>query len=217
MVSSGIKEIDEFLMIGREEGLIIDIFGSAGTGKSQLSLQIAIDFLLQNKHVLLHDTTGNFRPERLQEILIKRKLDTKLLENLHVIRILNSSDQIKNLATIKEKNDYSLVIIDSLTDLFSFEFSKIEHTLEKKSIFMKYMRSLSEIAYSQKILFIVTNMIRFVEKNEIENLEKLVDLYSHIKIKLSKNGNSFHGSIININGKSNFTYSISMEGLVNTS
>ena len=130
---------------------------------------------------------------------------------------MNSFDQIQNLYKINEKGNYSLVIIDSLTDLFSFEYSKLEHTLEKKSIFLKYMRSLSEIAHSQKMLIIVTNMIRFVEKNEIENLEKLVDLYSHIKIKLSKNGNSFHGSIISISGKSNFTYSISLEGLVNIS
>lgn len=217
MISSGINEIDEFLDGGLKNGLIIDIFGAAGTGKTQLALQIALDPLIQNKQVLLQDTTGNFRPERLQEILTNRKLSPDLLDNLHVIRALNTSDQIKKLSSILEKNNYSLVIIDNLTDLFSFEYAKKDYALEKKSVFMKYMRHLSQIAYSQKIPIIVTNMIRFVDKNEVENLEKLVDLYSHIKIKLGKNGNLFYGSITSINGKLNFNYSITLSGIVKIS
>lgn len=217
MISSGINEIDEFLDGGLKNGLIIDIFGAAGTGKTQLALQIALDPLIQNKQVLLQDTTGNFRPERLQEILTNRKLSPDLLDNLHVIRALNTSDQIKKLSSILEKNNYSLVIIDNLTDLFSFEYAKKDYALEKKSVFMKYMRHLSQIAHSQKIPIIVTNMIRFVDKNEVENLEKLVDLYSHIKIKLGKNGNLFYGSITSINGKLNFNYSITLSGIVKIS
>lgn len=217
MISSGINEIYEFLDGGLKNGLIIDIFGAAGTGKTQLALQIALDPLIQNKQVLLQDTTGNFRPERLQEILTNRKLSPDLLDNLHVIRALNTSDQIKKLSSILEKNNYSLVIIDNLTDLFSFEYAKKDYALEKKSVFMKYMRHLSQIAHSQKIPIIVTNMIRFVDKNEVENLEKLVDLYSHIKIKLGKNGNLFYGSITSINGKLNFNYSITLSGIVKIS
>ena len=59
-----------------------------------------------------------------------RNLPTSLLENLHVSRVTDTQKQIEVLKSF-EKDSFSLLIIDNVTDLFSFEYSKKEHLIEK--------------------------------------------------------------------------------------
>ncbi len=119
MVSTGIKKIDQFLDVGNKNGIIIDVFGATGTGKTLLAMQISINSLLQGGSVLFQDTAAKFRPERMVDLIKSRDLDPNLLDKIKVARITNTSEQIKYLSKIKE-NDFSLVIIDNITDLFSY-------------------------------------------------------------------------------------------------
>jgi len=43
MISTGLQKLDEFLSGGIQPGVIVDIFGGAGTGKTQLLLQLSIN------------------------------------------------------------------------------------------------------------------------------------------------------------------------------
>ena len=43
MISTGLKKIDNFLLGGIPNGVIVDIFGGNGTGKTQLLLQLSIN------------------------------------------------------------------------------------------------------------------------------------------------------------------------------
>ena len=43
MISTGLQKLDEFLSGGIPSGVIVDIFGGAGTGKTQLLLQLSIN------------------------------------------------------------------------------------------------------------------------------------------------------------------------------
>src|SRR3989344_1564527 len=170
MISTGIKKLDHFLGGGIKSGIITDIFGATGTGKTQLAMQITINSLLQGGQVLFQDTTGQFRPERMLDM-------------------------------IKEPN-FSLVVIDNVTDLFSFEFNKEDQNLEKNVTFMEYMHELSFISIQKKLPIIVTNMIRQIDDLEKENLAKSISMFTHIKIKLLKK---------------EIVYQITKEGLVDSS
>ncbi len=68
MISTGLQKLDEFLSGGIPDGVIVDIFGGNGTGKTQLLLQLSINSIKNGGHVLYLDTTGEFRPERILEI-----------------------------------------------------------------------------------------------------------------------------------------------------
>ena len=68
MIKTGLLKIDNFLSGGIPNGLIVDIFGGSGTGKTQLLLQLSINSIKNNGNVLYLDTTGGFRPERILEI-----------------------------------------------------------------------------------------------------------------------------------------------------
>ena len=86
MISSQIGLLDKIFSGGLQNGIITEISGLRGTGKTQLALQFAIDPLVNNKKILFIDTTVEFRPERFHQILQSRNLSPSLLENLHVSR-----------------------------------------------------------------------------------------------------------------------------------
>ena len=216
MISTGLKKLDQFLGGGIKEGLITDVYGSNATGKTQLALQISLNVLKNGGQVLFQDTTNEFRPERLVEMMRKQEISSALLEKIKVGLITNTTQQIQYLSKISIKN-FSLIIIDNVTDLFSFEYSKKEHALEKHIFFMKYMHDLSNIAINTKIPIIVTNTVGKINDLENENLEKSISMFTHIKIRLSKNNNEYVCQVISPFENKEFSYIITPSGLQNTS
>lgn len=217
MIGTGIKKLDNYLGGGIKGGTITDIFGATGTGKTLLAMQISINSLLDGGQILFQDTTGQFRPERLIELIKTRKLDTNLLDNVKVARITNSSEQIQSLSKIKE-GDFSLVVIDNVTDLFSFEYKKEEQNLEKNVIFMQYMHDLSLISIQKKLPIVVTNIVRQIDDLEQENLAKAISQFTHVKIKLSKKGTKYSCQVFpSFLSKKEFSYQITKEGLIESS
>ena len=216
MIKTGLKELDQFLDGGIKDGLIISISGQSATGKTQLAFQICLNALGNGKEILFHDTTGEFRPERLVEMMQFQKINPSLLDKIKVNRITNTVEQLQSLSNTAFAN-YSLLIIDNVTDLFSFEYSKKEQSLEKNISFMKYMHNLSSIAIRVKIPIIVTNIVRNVNKHEKENLEESISMYIHTKIKLSKNGNGYLCQALSPFDNKQFQYTITPNGLTDES
>jgi DNA repair protein RAD51 len=216
MIKTGLKELDQFLGGGIKEGLVTNISGQSATGKTQLAFQICLNALHSGKDVLFQDTTGEFRPERLVEMMQLRKINPSLLDKINVSRITNTAQQIQCFSKIPLKS-YSLIIVDSVTDLFSFEYSKKEQSLEKHISFMKYMQNLSSIAIDGKIPIIITNMVRTINKHEKENLEESISMYTHTKIKLSKNSDGYLCQVISPFVKKKFQYTITSSGLTSGS
>ena len=212
MISTGLQKLDNFLSGGIPNGIIVDIFGGNGTGKTQFVLQLSINSIKNGGNILFLDTTGGFRPERILEIQKKSNLDINLLDKITVSRITNTSEQINSLKTLEEHN-FSLIIIDNVTDLFSYEYKNNKSIFEKNSLFMKHMHELSVYAITHKIPIVVTNMIRNMDDKEVENMANSIDLFTHIKIHLSKNSSEFNGEIYSPFNKEYFSYTISTLGI----
>ena len=212
MIPTGLQKLDEFLSGGIPSGVIIDIFGGAGTGKTQLLLQLSINSIKNGGHVLYLDTTGEFRPERILEIQKQTKTDYDFLQQITVSRLTNTSEQIKSIKNI-QNNHFSLIVIDNITDLFSYEYKKNELIVEKNFVFMKYMHDLSKFAIRNKIPIVVTNMIRSINGKEIENMKSAIDPFTHVKIHLFKNSSKFTGKIYWGSNEKSFSYEINVRGL----
>lgn len=213
MISTGLQKLDNFLSGGIPNGVIVDIFGGNGTGKTQLLLQLSINSIKNGGRVLYLDTTGGFRPERILEIQKQSNKQVNFLEQITVSRITNTSEQIKSIKNF-ESNNFSLIVIDNVTDLFSYEYKRDESIFEKNSLFIKYMYELSKFAITKKIPIIVTNMIRTIEDKEVENMKSAIDPFTHIKIQLSKNSSKFKGKIYWALNEEYFFYKIHVSGLV---
>ena len=194
MISTGLQKLDKFLSGGIPDNVIVDVFGANGTGKTLFLLQLAINSIKNGGNVLYLDTTGGFRPERIIEIQKELEIEINLLEKITVSRITNTSEQIKLFSSLEQSN-FSLIVIDNITDLFSYEYQKDESTFEKNLLFMKYMHELSKFAIRKKIPIIITNMIRILNDAEVENMQNAIDPYTHIKIHLFKNSSKFNGQI----------------------
>jgi len=212
MISTGLKKIDNFLSGGIPDGVIVDIFGENGTGKTQLLLQLLINSIKNGGKVLFLDTTGGFRPERILEIQKKSNTNFNLLDNIIVSRVTNSSEQINSIKNF-DGNTFSLIVIDNITDLFSYEYKKNQLIFKKNSLFMKYMHELSSYALAHKIPIVITNMIRNLNEQEVENMATAIDLFTHIKIHLFKNSSNYRGEIYSPFNKEIFSYTITSSGL----
>jgi len=216
MISTGLQKLDKFLSGGIPDNVIVDVFGENGTGKTLFLLQLSINSIKNGGNVLYFDTTGGFRPERIVEIQKELEIEIDLLEKITVSRITNTSEQIKSIIGLEQSN-FSLIVIDNVTDLFSYEYQKEESMFEKNLLFMKYMHDLSKLAITKKIPIIITNMIRMANDVEIENMQNAIDPYTHIKIHLFKNLSKFKGQIYWALKKENFSYTINKIGLSDNS
>lgn len=212
MISTGLKKLDEILKGGIPSSAITDIYGANGTGKTQLLLQICINSIKNEGIVLFLDTTGGFRPERILEIQKHQNLDLNILDKITISRIRNTSEQINSIKN-PDLGRFSLIVIDNITDLFSYEYKTEESIFEKNSLFMRHLHDLSLIAITNKIPIVITNMIRNMGDKEVENMRKAIDLYTHIKIKLSKNSSKYYGEVNWLLNHKSFTYVISSSGL----
>ena len=216
MISTGLKKLDKFLSGGIPNNVIVDVFGENGTGKTLFLLQLCINSIKNDGNVLYFDTTGGFRPERIIGIQKELGIEINLLEKITVSRITNTSEQIKSINNL-EQSSFSLIVIDNITDLFSYEYQKEKPTFEKNLLFMKYMHKLSKLAITKNIPIVVTNMIRMANNVEVENMQNAIDPYTHIKIHLFKNSSKFNGQVYWALKKENFPYVINKIGLSDNS
>jgi len=212
MISTGLQKLDEFLSGGIPTNIVTDIFGANGTGKTQLLLQISINIIKKGGTVLYLDTTGEFRPERILDMQKYQNLECEILDKIIVSRITNTSEQMNSIKNINLEN-FSLIVVDNVTDLFSFEYKTEESIFKKNSLFMKFMHDLSLIAINKNIPVVVTNMVRNIDDKEVENMRKAIDLFTHIKIKLSKKESKYQGEVTWLLNHHIFSYFIDSSGL----
>ena len=215
MFSTGLQKLDEFLSGGVPGGVITDIFGSSGTGKTQLLFQLSLNAIKENAKILYVDTSGSFRPERIIEIQKQTHHALNRLDNIAVLRVTNTHDQINSLQIINE-SDFDLVLVDNITDLFSYEYQNSERTFEKNLMFMQYMRGLSLYAIGKKIPIVVTNMVRSMDEKEVENMQTAIDPFIQIKISLFRGHSNFFGNAAWMQNSFGFSYKINSGGLTDT-
>lgn len=66
-IPTGCKSIDEMLGGGFETGIVTQIYGGSGTGKTNICIQLAVECVRSGKKVIFIDTEG-FSGERFKQI-----------------------------------------------------------------------------------------------------------------------------------------------------
>jgi RecA/RadA recombinase len=180
-ISTGSRSFDEVLGGGIRTGMITDVYGESGSGKSQLCFSLSANCAKAGMKVFFVDTAGTFRPERISEMTGSRGI----LERITVIRALNSQDQIDSIKDAINA-DFRLLVVDTLTSLFSAEyFGPARHLAV-----MSHMHDLASFAIGTDCAVLVTNMIRNAPTETGKSVQReflagSVSIYSHVKIKLS--------------------------------
>lgn len=224
-ISTGSKALDNVLGGGIRSGMITDIYGESGSGKSQLCFTLCANCAKDSSNVLFVDTTGTFRAERIMEIS-GSKLNLEKISYIRAFTTTEQSNATKKIIEVRPR----LVVIDSLTSLFSSEYSGPE----RHRAVMKYMHELAALAINLRSAVVVTNMIRnappitlvdqagrnvaqaVVPWQQREFLGSSVSIYSHIKIKLEildRAESSFRAVLVQPRGKEPVPFVITSSGI----
>ena len=209
IISTGSLSLDHLLGGGIRTGLVTDIYGPSGTGKSQLCFSLCVNsakYLKKKEMIMFVDTVGTFRPERVSEIADQQR-NNEILDKIIFIRAFSTNDQIKSIKKIYDIRPL-LIIIDSATSLFSTEYKGASRHL----VLMNHLHELSFAAVNFDCAVVITNMVRNVPivrtiiDHGDNNIDKVINtttttttsnsyqqrefmgtsvsIYSHIKLRL---------------------------------
>jgi len=223
MISTGSRAVDVLLGGGVREGMVTDVYGESGSGKSQLCFTLCANCVRNGGRAMFIDTAGRtFRPERIE------KLASDILGKITYVRVLSTARQIEAIKRIPEI-DPQLVVIDTLTSLFSAEYSGPARHLAV----MKHLHELALVAINAGCAVVVTNMVRnapitvvdqagrnvaqaVVPSQQREYLGSSVSIYSHVKIKLEivdAAKSSFRALLVQPAGKEPAPFAITPRGI----
>lgn len=201
MISTSSIALDKLLGGGVRVGMLTDVFGASGTGKTQFCFQLCVNCAKPknkkglNANVLFIDATNTFRPERISQIAKHAGLDNKLLDRIFVSKIYSSGDQIAAIKRITTIPNLKLVVIDNIADLFSFEY-KQSMGAEKHLKFMRFMHELALYALNCNVTIVATNSVRFTGTEQIQYLDRSISSFAHFKIELSKKNGVFRALLL---------------------
>ena len=179
-LSTLVPEFDELMGGGLETMSIIEFYGEFGSGKSQISHQMAVNSQLPveygglNGSVVYVDTENTFRPERIRQMVEGLELDMEIppveefLEHIHVAEAFTSDhqmlliDSIRELASELKETDkpVRLIVIDSLMAHFRAEYAGRGTLSARQQKLNKYMYDLAKLAKEYNSVVIVTNQVQ---------------------------------------------------------
>ena len=170
-ISVGSTGFNDLIGGGIETQSITEVFGEFGSGKSQISHEIAVTVQLPYEQGGLEgecvfiDTENTFRPERVTQIAEAFELDVdEVLSHIHVARAFNSSHQILMAEKINELiqsgNNVKLVIVDSLMAHFRAEYVGRESLAVRQQKLNQHLHTLQQIANTYNVAVFITNQVQ---------------------------------------------------------
>ncbi len=173
-ITTGSKALDNLLGGGVETQAITELFGEYGSGKTQICHQLAVNVQLPVEKggldgaVVMIDTEGTFRPERIIQMAKAKELDPeKVLKNIFVAQAYNSNHQMllvdnaKELANKlkKEGKEVRLLIVDSLTAHFRAEYVGRGTLADRQQKLNRHLHDLLRFGEIFNAAIVVTNQV----------------------------------------------------------
>jgi DNA repair protein RadB len=187
------KPLDTLLGGGLEQKIITEIFGEAGTGKTNVCLQAARECVLNNKKVAYIDSEG-ISLERLRQIIPEEKKEQSL-KNILIFSPTTQANQEKMIQNAVKIQDLQLIIVDTLNVFYRLHLE--ENKEETMRSFTRQVATLQKAARDQELYVLIAEQV-FTDKSgdvkpftnrDVEHLVKTV-------IKLEKNGNGIRKATI---------------------
>lgn len=176
--------LDTLLNGGVENGVVTNLYGPPGSGKTNIVLCTALSCIDSGKMVVYIDTEGSFSLERFGQ-LGGNEIKLKKVVFLEPHEWKEQHEKVRKLERMLK--DVGLIIIDSLVALYRLELSQENFPVINKQLATQYS-ILSKIARKYKIPVLVTNQV-YSKDEKIELTSKAIAKYwSKVLIELKKTG-----------------------------
>ncbi|KZX16137.1 protein RecA [Methanobrevibacter cuticularis] len=170
-INVGSEAFNELIGGGIETQSITEVFGEFGSGKSQISHELAVTVQLPEENggidgeCVFIDTENTFRPERVEQIAAGFEMDPEeTLQKIHIARAFNSSHQMlmadKVNELIQNGTNIRLVIVDSLMAHFRAEYVGRESLATRQQKLNQHLHALQNIANTYNVAVFVTNQVQ---------------------------------------------------------
>ncbi len=188
MLALGCGSIDRLLGGGLEAGVITNIYGSPGSGKTNFALQAAVSCIRKGKKVIFVDTESGLSPERFFQMKNTEE-DLKKIMILTPRDFRSQSEIIKSLESIVAKEKAGLVIVDSMVGLYRIAAHGDKKHEANQELTCQFI-ALSHLAEKFRIPVLVTNHVYAVfDSDEVELVGKdLPKYYCKTLIFIEKKG-----------------------------
>lgn len=176
-LSTGCPVLDACTKGGIPGKQLVEIVGEAGSGKTQLCLQLLIQCLLSvdgstKNEAIFVSTEGNFPIKRWEQLLSSNSIPDSVNDRLHIVKT-HTLDNFLSLITqqleeqIRSK-PVKLLVIDSIASFLRTEFDQHDHLIRSQTIF-SIAQILKKLASEHNLYLICSNQVSDVIENEKAN------------------------------------------------
>ncbi|MDR0900964.1 MAG: DNA repair and recombination protein RadB [Methanobrevibacter sp.] len=184
--------IDELLGGGIEKRTVTQFYGPPGSGKTNISLNLAVQVAKSGKKVAYIDTEGGISIDRVKQL--SNGDFNKIAENIIVFEPNSFQEQGDDLKTVESwlsanVDDIDILILDSAVALYRLKEEK-RSKLHNKDL-GKQMGALARMARRYNMAVVITNQIYSTFDEEREGAIKpvggtILKYWSKIIVELSK-------------------------------
>lgn len=153
----GCNAVDLLLGGGFEAGIITQIYGESGTGKSNIAMQLAVQAVSRGLRVIFIDTEG-FSGERFKQIAGPGA--EEMAKKIMVFEPMSLEQQaiaIRESSRIAGR-DLGLVILDSATSLYRVLLEAEDNRTIRRTLNLQ-LSELQEMARRHRIPVVITNQV----------------------------------------------------------
>jgi len=184
-----------------QQGNVIEIFGEAGSGKSQFCLDLALQTTAHSPHgrVLFIVTDRSFPARRMTQLLEHTDLSPNHLDRIVVKSVWESKAFFEvlenNVPEMAKIMQLDLIVIDSIAGALRSEFESNQRDFRAHSVH-KLGVILNKMARGLSIPIVVTNQVTAVIDQKQENFGRQVlpclglswTCYVHTRLFVAKTG-----------------------------
>jgi DNA repair protein RadA len=191
--TSGSPAIDGLLDGGFRAGRVVEVYGSSGSGKTQLAMQTALGVAASGEKVVFIDTEGSFRPERVLAMADARSKSTEgLLDRISYVRVDTAAgqmDAVRAIAKRKETSTAKFVAIDTFTRNFTLDFPGHSNLQSRQGALDLVLSEIARDAFLHGRAYMLANRVTFSEaEGEARIGGRTMEQLVHCSLHLQKTG-----------------------------
>jgi len=182
------KPIDELLGSGFESDSISEIYGAAGSGKTNVCLQASRECASSGKKVA-YIGTGGISTERLRQICGGHDLK-KVLSNILFYNPSSFEEQEKMIQDALKTKDIGLIVLDTFNSYYCLMLEE-DPTFANRSL-NRQITDLQMAAVEKNLIVIISGQVYSTENDDVKpfagkGIERMIKTI--MKLEKTKDGN----------------------------